>query len=89
MREIDGAGVLRGRALIMPGRLSRAEALRRTGGEVLPLVVGAALFLFLAASVEAFWSARIIESSVKYAAAAGLWLAVLLFFCYGGRSGAH
>lgn len=79
------AGFMLGRSLLAPGRLTRAEALKKTGQEVLPLVVGAAIFLFIAACIEAFWSARIMDSAVKFAVASALWLSVLLFFFLGGR----
>lgn len=80
------AGFQLGRAIIFPGRLSRAEALKESAREVLPLVVGAALFIFLAACIEAFWSAGVRAPEVKYIAGAGLWSLVLLFFIFGGRN---
>lgn len=79
------SGFLLGRALVMPGRLSRSEALRRIGREVFPLIAGAAVFLFIAACIEAFWSARVMDSWIKFGVAAILWLSVFLFFLLGGR----
>lgn len=79
------AGLLLGRALVMPGRLSRSEALRRAGREVLPLVAGASMFLFIAACIEAFWSARPMDNWIKFLVAGGLWISVVLFFFFGGR----
>ncbi len=79
------SGFLLGKALLMPGRFSRTEALRRTGGEVLPLVGGAAVFLFFAASIEAFWSSHIMDSWIKYAVGSAVWITVFLFLRFGGR----
>lgn len=79
------SGFMLGRSLLAPGRLTRAEALRSAGREVLPLVVGAAIFLFIAACIEAFWSARITADTTKLVVASVLWISVFLFFLLGGR----
>lgn len=80
------AGFLLGGSIIAPGRMSRAEALKKAGTEVLPLLAGATLFLFFAAAIEAFWSASVIPASTKYLIGAGLWAFVFLFLIFGGRN---
>lgn len=81
------AGFRLGGALVRPGIRSRTEALRQSGKEVFPLVAGAAVFLFLAACLEAFWSSRPLDPVWKYSVAAGLWLFVYGFLLLGGRRG--
>lgn len=81
------AGVRLGFALLRPGTLSRVESVRRRGLAVLPLVAGATVFLFLAACLEAFWSAQPLEPVWKYSVAGVLWTLVYGFLLLGGRHG--
>ncbi|OQX30879.1 MAG: hypothetical protein B0D96_06635 [Candidatus Sedimenticola endophacoides] len=81
------AGLMLGRAVIAPGRHARADALRRYAGAALPLVMGAGLMLLLAAFIEAFWSAMVLPSSVKYAVGLLLWGLVILYLSLAGRGG--
>jgi uncharacterized membrane protein SpoIIM required for sporulation len=85
-----GAGLKLGAALIRPGRRTRLEALKHAAREAVPLIYGIAAMLVIAAFIEAFWSSTtFVPHATKYAAAAGLWAAVLgyLFFA-GARRGA-
>ncbi len=80
------AGLKLGYALVAPGLLRRSAALRRAAAEAVPLVVGLAGMLLLAAAVEAFWSPRtFLPPPVKYAIGAALWLLLLLYFGFAGR----
>jgi uncharacterized membrane protein SpoIIM required for sporulation len=79
------AGFELGKVIISPGRKSRAAMLRDQGQAVLPLVAGAAFFLFIAACLEAFWSARPMDPVIKYAVAGGLWILVYGFLFFGAR----
>ena len=80
------AGLKLGRALIAPGRLTRGAALRASAAEAVPLVVGLAGMLLLAAGIEAFWSPRtFLPPAMKYAVGAMLWLLVALYFAFAGR----
>ncbi len=80
------AGLLLARAVLAPGRMPRARALREAALEAVKLVSGAALLLVLAAFVEAFWSSSAsVSATVKYAVAAAAWLAVLLYLAFAGR----
>ena len=70
----------------LPFRL-RTDALRLAAREALPLVIGAACMLVLAAAIEAFWSPRTeIAPSVKYTVGGVLWLVTLAYFGFMGRA---
>lgn len=80
------AGLRLGYGLVAPGRLRRGDALRLAAREALPLVIGAACMLVLAAGIEAFWSPRTeIPPPVKYAVGGVLWLVTLAYFAFMGR----
>lgn len=79
------AGLMLGHALLAPGQLSRPEALKQHGHVALKLVMGAALMLFGAAFIEAFWSSSGFSSSVKYMVAAVLWSLVIAYLTFAGR----
>ena len=80
------AGLRLGYGLVAPGRLRRGDALRQAAREALPLVIGAACMLVLAAAIEAFWSPRTeVPPPVKYAVGAVLWLVTLAYFTLMGR----
>ena len=80
------AGMRLGLSLIHPGRRSRAHALQETSIYVFPIMVGAALMVFLAAFFEAFFSASAaIPATVKYGVGALCWALVISFFVFAGR----
>jgi len=82
------AGMRMGLALIHPGRRGRGHALHAASQEMFPVLVGAALMVFLAAFVEAFWSASpLVPHSVKYTVGAVCWVLVIAFFLFAGRRG--
>ncbi|MCG8313984.1 MAG: stage II sporulation protein M, partial [Pseudomonadales bacterium] len=81
------AGMKLGFALLMPGKLSRKQALLENAKNSIALVYGVILFLLIAAFIEAFWSpAASIPDSVKYGVGGGLWLFVLLYLVLAGRA---
>ena len=83
------AGLKLGWALLVPGRLTRAEALRLAAGSSVRLVGGVIVFLLLAAFVEGYWSSMSLASPlIKYAVGGMLWLLVLAYLLLAGR-GAH
>ena len=80
------AGLRLGLALIAPGRLRRSQALREAGRRALPLVLGVAALLLVAAFVEAFWSsARWAGPALKAWVGATAWLAVAVYLGTFGR----
>ncbi len=83
---MGAAGLDLGLSLLAPGQLTRSEALRTTAQSVLPLVLGAAAMLVMAATLEAFWSPRPqIPIGIKYTLGALLWLIVAAHWLLAGR----
>lgn len=80
----SAAGFALGRALLAPGRRSRAAALRDAGAEALPVAALAFVLMAIAAGIESFWSSRPFEPIVKFIVAGALWLSVLAYLCIGG-----
>lgn len=65
-----GAGLLVGTALIMPGNLTRADALKTRGMEAVRLMLGVAVLLVIAGTIEGFISPLQIDPRIKYSIAA-------------------
>ncbi|MCY3885885.1 MAG: stage II sporulation protein M, partial [Gammaproteobacteria bacterium] len=85
---ISGAAGLRlGQALLAPGAVSRSSAIRRARRTAVVLAFGAMIMFFVAAFVEAFWSATQLPSTLKYGVGIGLWLFVVFYFVLAGRHG--
>ncbi|MCB1623849.1 MAG: stage II sporulation protein M [Pseudomonadales bacterium] len=84
---LSGAAGLRiGHAWLMPRRRSRRQSLVDATRDVLPVVYGVLALLLIAAAIEAFWSsASALPASIKYAAAALCWTAVLAWLTLQGR----
>ncbi|APV49499.1 hypothetical protein BWI17_07275 [Betaproteobacteria bacterium GR16-43] len=81
-----GAGLMIGHALIAPGRLTRAEALRRKGQGAARLLYGAAIMTVVAAFIEAFWSSRVsIPFEVKIGFGVGLAAVFFVYLTFAGR----
>ena len=80
------AGLQLGVALLVPGRMTRADALRQAARRGIRLVGGATLFLLIAAFVEAYWSSMTLATpAIKYIVGTLLWLIVAAYFCLTGR----
>ncbi|VVM88215.1 hypothetical protein PS645_02635 [Pseudomonas fluorescens] len=81
------AGLQLGWALIAPGRLPRAEALRLAARQSIVLICGVMLFLLIAAFVEAYWSSMSEPAPLaKYLVGALLWILVATYLLFAGRS---
>ena len=81
------AGFLLSKALIMPGRKSRALALRDESRHAILIVYGAITLFIMAAFIEAFWSSQTaIPLNIKYGVGIGLWLLTLAYFILVGRN---
>lgn len=75
------AGLKLGMALVAPGRRTRRAALLENARLAAPLLYGAALLTFFAASIEAFWSPlRSVPLQLKYAFGAALWMLLAVYF---------
>ena len=80
------AGLKLGYALIAPGRLTRAAALRTAAVSAIPLMIGVAGMLLIAAGIEAFWSPRtFIPPAIKYIVGGTLWALLTAYFLFVGR----
>ena len=76
------AGLLAGRALLMPGNLSRAASLRRVLPSIWRMIIGAALTLVCAGIIEGSFSqfsAKTIPYELKIAVAALLFIALMTY----------
>ena len=82
---MGAAGLELGAALIMPGALSRRDALRMRAHLAVPLVYGAGTLLAAAALIEAFWSPLPAAPALKYGVGAALWALLGLYFVFAGR----
>src|SRR5204862_4299432 len=60
-----GAGLLIGTALLMPGDLSRGDALKSRGMEAVRLIVGCVPLLVVAGIIEGFISPQPISAFIK------------------------
>lgn len=83
---ISGAAGLKiGFAVLMPGNVSRIEALKRAAGVAIKLIYGVTAFLFIAAFIEAFWSSNnSFEAWQKYLIGGLLWFIVIAYLGYMG-----
>jgi uncharacterized membrane protein SpoIIM required for sporulation len=80
-----GAGLLIGSALVMPGDLSRADALKSRGKEAVRLMMGVAVLLVLAGIIEGFISPAPIRPAIKFSIAAITGLALYSYLLIAGR----
>lgn len=80
-----GAGLLIGSALIMPGDLSRADALKTRGMEAARLMIGVGLLLVLAAIIEGFISPAAINPRIKFSIGAITGVTLYAYLLLAGR----
>lgn len=80
-----GSGLLIGSALIMPGDLSRADALKTRGKDAIRLMVGVAVLLVLAGTIEGFISPAPIDPRIKFSIAAITGIALYAYLLLAGR----
>ncbi len=82
----SAAGLKLGFCVIAPGRRRRADALRHTAHETMPIVFGFTAMLLGAAFIEAFWSSTTWPSpTLKYIVGAIMWVLVIVYFLFAGR----
>jgi uncharacterized membrane protein SpoIIM required for sporulation len=82
-----GAGLLIGTALLMPGDLSRADALKSRGMEAVRLMIGVSALLVLAGIIEGFISPAHISPVVKFGIGGLTGVALYTYLLLGGREG--
>ena len=80
-----GAGLLIGSALVMPGDLSRADALKSRGKEAVRLMMGVAVLLVAAGIIEGFISPAPIRPAIKISIGALTGLALYCYLLLAGR----
>ena len=80
-----GAGLLIGSAMIMPGNLTRADALKTRGMEAVRLMIGVAVLLVVAGTIEGFISPAAIDPRIKYTIAALTGVTMYSYLLFVGR----
>ena len=80
-----GAGLLIGSALLMPGDLSRADALKSRGKDAIRLMMGVAVLLVVAGIIEGFISPAPIRSAIKISIAIITGLSLYSYLLLAGR----
>ena len=83
-----GAGLLIGSALVMPGDLSRADALKIRGKQAIRLMMGIAPLLVLAGIIEAFISPAPVDPRIKLSIAAATGAGLYSYLLLAGRQDA-
>lgn len=84
------AGLKLGYSLIQPGQYTRMTSLKLASMDAVKIMYGAALFLVIAAFLEAFWSSSsLLPAQVKYGVGALLWLLVIIYCVFAGRGSRH
>jgi len=80
-----GAGMMIGYAIINPGDLTRAQALKKKGIEAARIVIGCACFLVVAGTIEGFLSPSDLPAMVKVATGVGTGVAMYSYLILAGR----
>jgi uncharacterized membrane protein SpoIIM required for sporulation len=80
-----GAGMMIGYAIINPGDLTRAQALKKKGVEAAKIVIGCACFLVVAGVIEGFISPSALPAGAKIATGVGTGIAMYAYLFLAGR----
>ena len=80
-----GAGLLIGSALIMPGDLTRADALKTRGKHAIRLMMGVASLLVVAGIIEGFISPAPIHPAIKFSLGAVTGIVLYSYLLLAGR----
>jgi uncharacterized membrane protein SpoIIM required for sporulation len=81
-----GAGMMIGYAIINPGDLTRAQALKKKGMEAAKIVMGCAFLLVIAGTIEGFLSPSDLPPGVKIATGVGTGVAMYSYLFLVGRN---
>ncbi len=80
-----GAGLALGWSIVAPGEKTRLASLQAVARDVVIIVCGAAVMLFGAAAVEAFWSASSAPDWLKRGVGISMFVTVLTYLVLAGR----
>jgi uncharacterized membrane protein SpoIIM required for sporulation len=80
-----GAGLALGWSIVAPGDKTRVASLQAMGRDMVVIVSGAAVMLFMAAAIEAFWSGSSVPSIVKRGVGLVMFFLVMAYMIFGGR----
>jgi uncharacterized membrane protein SpoIIM required for sporulation len=80
-----GAGMMIGYAIVNPGDLTRAQALKKKGMEAAKIVVGCAFLLVIAGTIEGFLSPSELPAGVKIATGITTGIAMYSYLFLAGR----
>jgi uncharacterized membrane protein SpoIIM required for sporulation len=80
-----GAGMMIGYAIIDPGDLTRAQALKKKGMEAARIVIGCACFLVVAGTIEGFLSPSDLPAWIKVATGVGTGITMYSYLFFAGR----
>ena len=80
-----GAGLMFGSAILMPGDLSRGDALKSRGIEAVRLILGCIVLLALAGTIEGFVSPAPISPVIKFGIGGITGLAMYSYLIFAGR----
>lgn len=80
-----GAGMMIGYAMINPGDLTRAQALKKKGIEAAQIVIGSACFLVVAGTIEGFISPSDLPHAVKFTTGIGSGFIMYSYLFFAGR----
>jgi len=80
-----GAGLMIGRSMLVPGDLSRIDAIKASGIRAVKLAVGCAFLLVFAGIIEGFLSPSNLPSFVKYGTGAATGAVMYAYLCLSGR----
>lgn len=82
------AGMRLGLGVLFPERMSRGQSIAAAGRRALPLLLGGAGMVFLAAIVEGFWSAQAgLPDNVRYTFGISMWVLWAAYFLLAGLRG--
>ncbi|HEX8846984.1 MAG TPA: stage II sporulation protein M [Pyrinomonadaceae bacterium] len=80
-----GAGLLIGSALLMPGDMSRADALKMRGMDAIRLIAGCVPLLVVAGTIEGFISPMPIDPAIKVSIGVATGVALYSYLLLAGR----
>jgi uncharacterized membrane protein SpoIIM required for sporulation len=80
-----GAGMMIGYAIINPGDLTRAQALKKKGMEAARIVIGCACFLVVAGTIEGFLSPSVLPPAIKIATGVSTGIVMYSYLFLVGR----